>query len=69
MGDLFPVAPGDPVPVDPRLSLPDERERKLGREVKLREGGTWAPEEEEEEECEATKGGELPIALLPKGWA
>ena len=48
-GDLFPAAPGDPVPVEPRLSLPDDKERKLANEVKLREGGTLPPPVEEEE--------------------
>lgn len=43
LGDLLPAAPGDPVPVDPRLSLPDDRERKLANDVKLRDGGTLAP--------------------------
>ena len=49
LGDLFPAAPGDPVPVEPRLSLPDDKERKLANEVKLREGGTLPPPVEEEE--------------------
>ena len=72
LGDLFPPpppAPGDPVPLEPRLSLPDDKDRKLANEEKLRDGGTTlAPTppipEEEEEECEApeTCGGDVPIA-------
>ena len=62
LGDRFPAAPGDPVPVEPRLSLPDDKERKLAKEVKLRDGGTLAPEDDEDD-CDAAIGGELPIAL------
>jgi hypothetical protein len=38
-GDRAP-APGEPVPADPRLSLPDDSDRKLVKDVKLRLGGT-----------------------------
>ena len=51
-------SPGDPVPVEPRLSLPDDRERKLAKEVKEREGGTLMPEEDDDEDWEVTRGGE-----------
>lgn len=68
-GERFPPppAPGDPVPLEPRLSLPDDKDRKLANEEKLRDGGTALTPpipEEEEEECEVpavTNGGEVPI--------